>query len=104
MEGRMTQTANENKYAQVKSSFGPNAHQYTTSRGHGNASTLAQLVAKVAPQPTNKVLDIGTGAGHTALAFAPHVASVIAFDLTFQMLEETRRNAIAKGITNLTTR
>ena len=99
----MSQTANENKYAQVKSSFGPNAHQYTTSRGHGNASALAQLVAKVAPPSTGKVLDIGTGAGHTAIAFAPHVAGVVAFDLTPQMLEETRRNAQARGITNLTT-
>lgn len=99
----MSQIANENKYAQVKSSFGPNAHQYTTSRGHGNASALAQLVAKIAPHSTDKVLDIGTGAGHTAIAFAPHVAGVVAFDLTPQMLEETRRNAQAKGITNLTT-
>lgn len=97
----MSQT--ENIYAQVKASFGPNAKNYTQSSGHGNYAILAELVAKVAPNSTDRVLDIGTGAGHTAIAFAPHVASVVALDLTPQMLEQTARNAAAKNITNLTT-
>jgi ubiquinone/menaquinone biosynthesis C-methylase UbiE len=96
--------ASETNYEQVKASFGPNAHQYTLSQGHGNQANLAELVARVKPNPHDRVLDIGTGAGHTAIAFAPQVASVVAFDLTQPMLEETRRNAQAKGITNLTTR
>jgi SAM-dependent methyltransferase len=49
-------------------------------------------------------LDIATGAGHTALALAPHVAKVVAYDLTQEMLLETKRNAIARGLTNLVTR
>ncbi len=99
----MNQSTNETIYEQVKASFGPNAHQYTISQGHADTQALQQLVEKVGPLPTDTALDIGTGAGHTAIAFAPFVASIVAYDLTSQMLEETVRNAAAKGITNLTT-
>ncbi len=97
----MSQMSNETIYEQVKASFGPNANMYTKSQGHADANALQQMVAQVGPQPTDKLLDIGTGAGHTAIVFAPAVAEVIAYDLTPQMLEETRRNAAAKGIINL---
>ncbi|MBN9391561.1 MAG: methyltransferase domain-containing protein [Chloroflexi bacterium] len=97
-------TANETNYNSVQASFGPNAHYYTISTGHGNPARLAELVEKVRPNPTDRVLDIGTGAGHTAIAFAPQAGEVVAFDLTPSMLEETARNAAAKGVTNLTTR
>jgi ubiquinone/menaquinone biosynthesis C-methylase UbiE len=99
----MSQSIHETTYEKVKASFGPNAQQYSASAGHADQDVLQQLVAKVGPKPTDKVLDIGTGAGHTAIAFAPAVASVVALDLTPQMLEEVKRNAAAKGVTNLTT-
>jgi ubiquinone/menaquinone biosynthesis C-methylase UbiE len=90
-------------YDRVQASFGPNAHNYTTSQGHNNNASLAELINKVRVSPTDRVLDIGTGAGHTAIAFAPYVASVVAYDLTPAMLEETERNAASRGVTNLTT-
>jgi ubiquinone/menaquinone biosynthesis C-methylase UbiE len=89
-------------YARVRASFGPNAAKYTSSAGHADSKALARLVARLAPRPTDHVLDIGTGAGHTALAFAPVVASVAAFDLTRAMLDEVRRNAQERGIDNVT--
>lgn len=88
-------------YARVQASFGPNAAHYTTSPGHADRETLARLVARLAPRPTDSVLDIGTGAGHTALAFAPAVARVVALDLTRPMLGEVRRNAAARNVANL---
>lgn len=91
----------ETTYDKVKASFGPNAHGYTISKGHADTEGLAKLVARVGTQPTDRVLDIGTGAGHTAIAFAPYVASVVALDLTPQMLEEVQHNAAAKGIINI---
>lgn len=97
----MTQEAFEGTYDKVKASFGPNAHAYTVSKGHSDTNALAKLVAKTGTNPTDKVLDIGTGAGHTAIAFGPHVASVVALDLTPEMLEEVRRNAAAKNVTNI---
>jgi ubiquinone/menaquinone biosynthesis C-methylase UbiE len=89
-------------YARIQASFGPNAAKYSSSAGHADREALARLVARIAPQPTDHVLDVGTGAGHTALAFAPVVASVAAFDLTRAMLEEVRRNAEERGIGNIT--
>ena len=93
-----------NTYGRVRAAFGPNAHAYTTSPGHSDAHALAELVARVSPQASDRMLDIGTGAGHTALAFASAVRSVVAYDLTPEMLDEVRRNAAARGITNLTVR
>lgn len=47
-----------------------------------------------------RVLDVGCAAGHTALAFAPHVREVIGIDLSMAMLAEAARLAGARGITN----
>jgi SAM-dependent methyltransferase len=91
----------DDTYARVRASFGANAAAYTTSPGHADVELLARLVARFEPRSTDRMLDIGTGAGHTALAFAPHVARVVALDLTPEMLAEVRRNAAAGGITNV---
>ncbi len=48
-----------------------------------------------------RALDIATGAGHTAAAFAPHVARVIASDLTAEMWAEAGKLATAKGFANM---
>jgi SAM-dependent methyltransferase len=53
------------------------------------------------PQPEWRVLDVATGTGHTALAFAPHVAEVIAIDLTPQMLAQAQKLAASRGIENV---
>jgi ubiquinone/menaquinone biosynthesis C-methylase UbiE len=45
------------------------------------------------------VLDIATGGGHTALAFAGFTESVIATDLTESMLRAARQLAAARGAT-----
>jgi SAM-dependent methyltransferase len=90
-------------YARVRESFGPNAAKYTSSPGHADPEGLTRLVNRLAPRPTDHVLDVGTGAGHTALAFAPVVARVVALDLTPAMLEEVRRNAAAHGLANVAT-
>jgi SAM-dependent methyltransferase len=46
-------------------------------------------------------LDVATGGGHTALAFAPLVASVTAVDLTPRMLEAAAVYAAERGATNI---
>ena len=45
-----------------------------------------------------RVLDAGCGAGHTALAFAPHVAEVVAMDLSDAMLEQVALLAAERRI------
>lgn len=85
----------------VKSQFGANASNYTTSGVHAKGKSLQQLIEMVAPKPDWRCLDIATAAGHTAFAFAPHVAHVTASDLTPQMLDEARKLADARDIRNV---
>jgi ubiquinone/menaquinone biosynthesis C-methylase UbiE len=87
----------------VQEQFGAHAAAYATSTVHAKGASLARLVELVRPEKHWHVLDVATGAGHTALAFAPHVADVIASDLTEKMLEQAAKLAAAKGITNIET-
>jgi len=91
-------------HEKVQTQFGATAAAYTTSAGHGDASALGKLVQMADAKPTDRVLDIATGAGHTALAFASQAGEVIAYDLTEAMLRETEKNARARDLSNVTTR
>jgi ubiquinone/menaquinone biosynthesis C-methylase UbiE len=88
----------------VASQFGANAAAYATSPTHSDEKSLTELVHLVAPDIEASVLDVATGAGHTALAFAPHVRAVVAYDLTPAMLEETAKLAGERNLANVTTR
>ncbi len=87
----------------VQQQFGAHAAAYATSTVHAKGASLARLVELVRPQPSWQVLDVATGAGHTAAAFAPHVARAIASDLTAEMLQEAAKLAKAKGFANMET-
>lgn len=87
----------------VQHQFGANAANYSTSTVHAKGASLARLVELVRPGKDWIALDIATGAGHTAAAFAPHVARVVASDLTPEMLAEARKLAEAKGFSNMET-
>src|SRR5215831_6610108 len=82
---RMADVETETKTL-VQRQFGANAAKYATSRPHAQGASLSRLVEMVAPKAYWRAIDVATGAGHTAFAFAPHVAHVIASDLTVQML------------------
>jgi ubiquinone/menaquinone biosynthesis C-methylase UbiE len=60
-----------------------------------------RLVDLAQPQPDWRVLDVATGTGHTAFAFASYVSEIIGIDLTPQMLAEAEKLAAGKGITNV---
>lgn len=95
--------AAETVHERVQSQFGAAAAAYGTSLVHADANALQRLVELAEPQAKDSALDIATGAGHTALALAPHVARVIAYDLTREMILETRRHAAARGLANVYT-
>lgn len=84
--------------------FGPTAANYATSKVHANPEELERLVSLVAPRASDRVLDVATGSGNTALAFAPHVAEVVAYDLTPSMLEQVELGAKARNSHNVTVR
>jgi ubiquinone/menaquinone biosynthesis C-methylase UbiE len=88
----------------VRAQFGAAAAAYTSSGVHRDAEALRKVVELARPEPGDLALDIATGAGHVALALAPYVTRVIAYDMTEEMLVETQRNATARGLSNVVTR
>jgi ubiquinone/menaquinone biosynthesis C-methylase UbiE len=86
----------------VRRRFGAVAASYATSAVHAGGADLEAMLEAAALQGTERVLDVAAGAGHTTLAFAPRVASVVAVDLTEPMLAEGRRLAAERGIGNVT--
>lgn len=87
----------------VQEQFGAAAADYANSTVHAQGPSLARVVNLVSPKRDWRVLDVATGAGHTALAFAPHVAHVVASDITDEMLKEAGALAVAKGLANVET-
>ncbi len=88
----------------VQQQFDRVAANYRTSAVHAAGEDLAQMVALAHLRGDERVLDAGCGAGHTAAAFAPHVAAVVAVDFTESMLRQVELLAVERGLTNLTTR
>jgi SAM-dependent methyltransferase len=87
----------------VQNQFGRVAENYRLSTVHAGGDDLQRIVQLVTEQPSQRALDAGCGAGHTAAAIAPHVNGVIAFDLTPTMLEQVQALAAERGLSNLTT-
>jgi ubiquinone/menaquinone biosynthesis C-methylase UbiE len=70
----------------VQQQFGKSADSYVTSSIHKTGKDLQKLVEIASLNGEEKLLDIATGGGHTANAFAPFVKNVTALDLTPEML------------------
>jgi ubiquinone/menaquinone biosynthesis C-methylase UbiE len=85
----------------VQSQFGANAERYAISRVHAEGESLSRLVDAVQPRADWEAIDIATGPGHTALAFAPKVKHVIACDVTPEMLQVACGLAEKRGVTNV---
>jgi len=87
----------------IQRKFGEATAEYAASAVHARGASLARLVELVDPKPSWRVLDVATGAGHTAPAFAPRVARVTASDVTDAMLVEAKKLAKARGLVNFRT-
>ncbi|MEZ4667805.1 MAG: class I SAM-dependent methyltransferase [Anaerolineae bacterium] len=85
----------------VQRQFGHVAFNYSVSPVHAAGVDLDLMLSAVELTDTQRVLDAGCGAGHASFAFAPHVAQVIAYDLTQNMLEQVNRLALDKNIHNI---
>ncbi|MEM7275493.1 MAG: methyltransferase domain-containing protein [Actinomycetota bacterium] len=86
----------------IRRQFGPNAANYADSAVHAKGASLGRLVTLMEPAPDWRLLDIAAAAGHTAVAFAPHVAEVVVSDLLEEMLTVARGRADELGLTNAT--
>jgi ubiquinone/menaquinone biosynthesis C-methylase UbiE len=88
----------------VQRQFGAIASEYAVSAVHRDGPDLQQLIAAAGFTGRERVLDLGCGAGHTALAAARHAASVVALDLTEEMLAVARGLAAEAGLHNVSFR
>jgi len=83
--------------ARVQAQFGASAEAYVRSTGHAGGEDLDRLLLWGRTCGAARVLDIATGGGHTALAFAGFTPTVVATDLTLPMLQAARKFALSQG-------
>ncbi len=85
----------------AKQIFGERAAFYASSPAHTEPQALQRLVELCTAQPQWRALDIATGTGHTALALAPHMASITAIDLTAAMLAQAEQLRVQQRRANV---
>ncbi|WP_230656606.1 class I SAM-dependent methyltransferase [Psychrobacter sp. I-STPA10] len=87
----------------VNKQFGERANAYLSSAVHAKGRELQLMAQKVAQINAATVLDLGCGAGHASFAVAPHAKSVVAYDLSGEMLTVVEQAAADKQLTNIST-
>lgn len=87
--------------SQVQKQFGPVAEAYATFSYHANGPDLAMVREAAGFTGTEFVVDMGSGAGHTALACAPHAARVVGIDVTPEMVDMATHLAEQRGLNNV---
>ena len=85
----------------VKHQFGKSADSYVSSAIHKDGNDLQKLVQLATFTGEEDLLDIATGGGHTANAFAPLLKKVTALDLTPEMLKAAEKFIRANGHLNV---
>lgn len=88
----------------TRQQFTAAAAAYVDSCVHRGGPDLDALLALAGDVRDARVLDVGTGAGATALALAARGARVVALDLTPAMLERARAQAAERGLAGFETR
>jgi ubiquinone/menaquinone biosynthesis C-methylase UbiE len=86
----------------AKEQFDRQAAHYNAQWNTWTEATLHWLLDHADCQTDDEVLDVATGTGFTALAFAPHARSVVGLDVSSGMLAQARQKQTAQGIANVT--
>jgi ubiquinone/menaquinone biosynthesis C-methylase UbiE len=85
----------------VQQQFGKSAEKYVSSTIHKKGKDLQKMLEIAVTNGEETLLDVATGGGHTANAFAPFVKKVTAVDLTEEMLTAAERFIRQNGIQNV---
>lgn len=85
----------------VQHQFGAVADRYARSTTHASGADLDALVAASALNGSERVLDLGCGAGYSSLALAHGAREVHALDLTQAMLDQAEIKAREHGVENI---
>lgn len=73
--------------------FNRQASHYDKQWNDWNRESLRWMLEHAGAGPQDRVLDVATGAGFTAEAFAPHVAAVVGLDVSEGMIAQARKRA-----------
>lgn len=92
------------QHAFVAGHYGERARDYVSSAVHSSGGDLDQIEAVLRGMGTARVLDLGCGGGHVSYRAAPHVAEVVACDVTESMLAAVAETAAERGLVNIITR
>jgi len=86
---------------EVQNQFGSHAENYLYSSIHKLGKDLKKMLEITNFTQQDSLIDIATGAGHTANAYAPYVKEVTALDLTEQMLKVAKDFIESNGYENV---
>ena len=89
---------NKSKAQQI---FGDNAEAYANSPVHVRDDSLDIIEKMLAGYNFEMALDVGTGAGFTAISISNISNTVLASDPTRPMLEQTRKSSISTNSANI---
>ncbi|MCI4139954.1 class I SAM-dependent methyltransferase, partial [Bacillus vallismortis] len=77
------------------------AEMYRDEKVFAEGEDLGLMMKTAESRADDRVLDIGAGAGHTALAFSPYVQECVGIDATKEMVEGASSFAQEKGAGNV---
>jgi SAM-dependent methyltransferase len=84
----------------VQRQFGRTAAAYVESATHARGEDLDRIVALATEHGGTRLVDVGTGVGHTLRRVAPSFVSAIGVDATREMLEAGRGVLAGAGVAN----
>ncbi len=87
--------------AVVREEFTRQAEAYAAAAPIRDPERLKRLVEAVGPSPDARVLEVATGPGHVAMAFAAVCAEVVGLDLTAAPIAIANRTARERGLRNV---
>jgi SAM-dependent methyltransferase len=84
----------------VQKQFGRTAAAYVESATHARGEDLDRIVALATEHGGKRIVDVGTGVGHTLRRLAPSFRSAVGVDATREMLEAGRGVLAGAGVRN----
>ncbi len=95
-------TTTSDPHATVRKMFGAAAADYANTAVHISGPDLDALLEAGDFTGSERVIDLGCGVGHTAIAVAGRVAHVTGIDVTAEMLNEGQAQLARRKIANVT--
>lgn len=87
--------------AAIQAQFSKQATKYESSPVHARGEDLQWIVEAASLNGSERVLDVATGTGHTAMALAAGARTVVGVDLTARMVESATSLTEERGLQNV---